>query len=246
MRKLKQLLKANAHSPARAPVRAKSGELDTLYLYDTIVGSDADAEWFGGISPMAFVNELNSMTSPVIHLRINSPGGDVFGGKAIETAIRAHPAKVIGHVDGLAASAASVVAMACDELEVSQGAMVMIHNAWTVALGNANDLISVAALLEKIDGTLADTYAAKAGGESAEWKSRMEKETWFTAQEAVEVGLADRVFEQVVSAAWDVSAYDNAPASPSAEATKNSGERERYERISRIHTTKRNADFRAA
>jgi ATP-dependent Clp protease protease subunit len=93
----------------------------------------------------------------------------VFAGVAMAQAIRAYPGKVTAHVDGLAASAASAVAVAADEAVMAPGSMMMIHNAWTIALGNRHDFMELAALLEKIDGDLAQAYAKRSGGDAAEF-----------------------------------------------------------------------------
>lgn len=190
----------------------KSKDEATIYLYDAIVNSDVEAEWFGGVAPKAFISELKAIDAPVINLRINSPGGSVFAARAMEQALREHDAKIIAHIDGYAASAASFLMMAADEINMAPGAMVMIHKAWTGMWGNAEDLRKEADLLDKIDGTLVDTYAARSGqdaGKIAEW---MAAETWFTAQEAVDSGFADKISESKAKAqAWDLSAYANAP-----------------------------------
>jgi ATP-dependent Clp protease protease subunit len=129
----------------------------------------------------------------------------------MEQALRDHKAKIIVHIDGLAASAATFIAMAGDEIIMSKGALFMIHNAWTGLWGNAEDLRKEADLLDKIDATLVDTYAERSGKDKeavAEW---MTAETWFTAAEAVEHGFADRVAETEAKASWNLSAYENAP-----------------------------------
>lgn len=192
----------------------------TLYIYDTIVASDADAEWLGGVSAESLVPRIRSLGVDTLNVRINSPGGDVFAGRAIEQALRDTRANVTVHVDGVAASAASIIAMAGNSIRIAQGAMFMIHRAWTFALGNANDLLSIAALLEKIDGTLADTYAARMDLPRDEVLALMSAETWYTAQEAVDAGLATEVMSAPATEApqnrWDLSAYDHAP--PTARA----------------------------
>src|SRR5690606_19215300 len=114
---------------------------------------------------------------------------------AICQAIRESGAKVIAHIDGYAASAATVIATAADEVEIADGGFYMIHNSWTWAMGNANDLTATAALLSKIDGSLAAQYAKKSGKPVDEIKGQMDAETWFTAEEAVDAGLVDRVAE---------------------------------------------------
>lgn len=190
--------------------KADSDEAE-IFLYDAIVSDEVEAEWWGGVAPESFVKALRGITAGTIHLRINSPGGSVFAARAMEQALRDHKAKIIVHIDGLAASAATFIAMAGDEIIMSKGALFMIHNAWTGLWGNAEDLRKEADLLDKIDATLVDTYAERSGKDKeavAEW---MTAETWFTAAEAVEHGFADRVAETEAKAAWDLSAYANAP-----------------------------------
>jgi ATP-dependent protease ClpP protease subunit len=132
------------------------------------------------------------------------------------TAIAQHQAKVIAHVDGIAASAATGLCMACDEVEISQGAQFMIHNAWTIAIGNKAEMSKTAELLTKIDAGLAGDYTRRSGQSSEQVVQWMDEETWFTADEAVQHGFADRVVEVVgkkgASNSWDLSAYNNAPA----------------------------------
>lgn len=259
-----RLLHDNAKAACRRPLVAESkGEEATLYLYDVIAGSRVEAEWFGGVCPEDFVKTLSGLTAKKIHIRINSPGGSVFGGRAIEAAIRAHGAEIIGHVDGYAASAASFVAVACSSLEMQRGAFLMIHKAWTCMCGNANDMKDTAEFLEKVDGTLAETYAQKCGKPKEEMAAMMEAETWLTAEEALEIGLADSIENADAKAsAWDLSAYAKAPAPTSGDnisgeqaddhgvkapvADESEDNRGRYERLDRLHGTKRPADSRAA
>jgi ATP-dependent Clp protease, protease subunit len=184
----------------------------TIYLYDAIVSDELTAEWWGGVSPQAFVKELNAITAPIVHLRINCPGGDVFAGRVIENSIRQHKAKFIAHVDGYAASAASYVALACDQVEIAKGGFFMIHKAWSMAYGNSDDMIKTAGLLEKIDNSLVGTYVDETGQTEAQIKSWMTDETWFNAEEAVKYGFADSIADvKVKNSAWDLSAYTKAP-----------------------------------
>ena len=184
----------------------------TVYLYDAIVNSAEEAAYFGGVDPKTFIASIKAIDAPVINLRINCPGGSVFAGRAMEQALREHPAKVIAHIDGYSASAASFVMMAADEISIAPGAMVMIHKAWTMAFGNADDLVQQAALLEKIDGTLVDTYATRTLQDPKQIADWMAAETWFTAQEALDAGFADVIASTKAKAqAWDMSAYENAP-----------------------------------
>lgn len=125
-------------------------------------------------------------------VRINSPGGDVFDGFAIYNLLKQHPARIKVKVDGLAASAASVVAMAGDEIEIADNALMMIHNPWTMAVGDAETMIETAALLEKVKGSIVTTYKARAKLSEDEIVALMNSETWFDAGGAIEAGLADR------------------------------------------------------
>lgn len=213
-----RLLKLFADNRATAgrsfAVKALDDDAAEVFIYDAIVDDELDAEWWGGVAPQSFVKALREITATTIHVRINSPGGSVFAARAIETALREHKARIVVHIDGLAASAATFIAMAGDEIVMSPGALFMIHKAWTIAYGNADDLTASAGLLEKIDGTLAATYAARTGQtveQCAEW---MAAETWFTADEAKAAGFVDSIAEDAPSpsASWNLSAFDKAPA----------------------------------
>lgn len=214
MHPLQKLMIANRKRGFFRAEAAEGGEEATIYLYDQIVSDELTAEWWGGVAPQSFVKELLAIDAPVIHLRINSPGGDVFAGRVMEQAIREHKSKVIAHIDGYAASAASYVALAADEVVIAPGGMFMIHKAWSVGWGNSADLMHLANLLDKIDGTLADTYVRETKNERQQILDWMAAETWFTADEAVEHGFADSIAEASKAAAqvkFDLSAYANAP-----------------------------------
>jgi len=184
----------------------------TIYLYD-VIGYD----WWtgGGITAMQFAADLNAIRGvSKIHLRFNSPGGDVFDGRAICAALDAHPARKVGHVDGWAASAASFILMHCDEIEITQGAMIMIHNGWTLAAGDNRVMSETAALLLKIDGAIQDDYARHVDAGREQIVAWMNAETWFNADEAVEHGFADRIAGgdgAQARSTWNVAAYANAP-----------------------------------
>lgn len=210
--KLNQLLLEN-RGRAKPPANRiqASGKEATIYIYDPIVSDQWEAEYFGGVCPQDLVPQLKEIDAEIINLRINSPGGDVFAAQAICTALKQHAAKVIAHIDGIAASAATSIACACDEVVMADGAMYMIHNAWTIALGDRNDFLETAALLEKIDGTLADVYAARTGMKKEEVSALMDAETWFSAQEAIDIGLADKKAETKAKNTWNLSAYAKAP-----------------------------------
>lgn len=215
---LRQLFEANRNAPRAYEVRAAKGGEAEILLYDAIGG-------FFGIDAGKFVKDLKGIDASTIHLRINSPGGDVFAARAIATAISEHPAKVIAHIDGLAASAASFLMLAADKIVASEGAFVMIHNPWALTIGDAADHQAQADLLSKISATMADSYASRADKSVAEAQGWMDAETWFTAAEAKDAGLVDEVIETTASKAaasalanWDLSAYRNAPVAAMATA----------------------------
>lgn len=210
--RLFNLFAANAK---KGTIRAEG---NVIYIYDFIVGSDLEAEWFGGVSAGNFAKLLAGMSGPV-DLHVNSPGGEVFAGIAIAQAIRSYPDKVTVHVDGIAASIASIIAISGHEVIMAPGSFMMIHRAWTIAWGNSVDLAKEAETLAKVDGSLADQYVAKAG-DKTDWLAAMDAESWYTADEAVAIGLADKVAsvatggdEETVQdrANWDLSAFANAP-----------------------------------
>lgn len=198
---------------------AKKGSIradgNTIWLYDFIVSSEDDAYWYGGVSAEGFAKLLAEMSGPVT-VRVNSPGGDVFGGRAMAQAIRGYEGEVTVQIDGYAASAASTVAVAGDKVVAAPDAMVMIHRAWTLTIGNLKDHLDTAALLEKIDVTIAERFAVKSGEGDVDWLDLMDKETWFTASEAISAGLIDEVLPEkpdkaANSVEWDLSAFANAP-----------------------------------
>jgi len=166
-----------------------------------------------GISAKAFLAELGAIPDEVpITLRINSPGGSVFDAVAIHNALTRHPAGVTAWIDGIAASAASYVAMAAGEVVMPQNAFLMIHDPTGMALGTADDMRAMAEALEKIKTSLVAGYAAKSGRPDAEIGELMRKETWLDASEAVELGLANRIDKPVrIAARFDIGRFRNAP-----------------------------------
>jgi ATP-dependent Clp protease protease subunit len=191
--------------------RAEAG---VIWLYDVIAQDDDDAEWGGGVSPRQFIDALQGSTG-ALTIRVNSPGGSVFGAQAMVAAMRAHEHPITVQIDSLAASAASVIACAASHVQMAPGSMMMIHKAWGFAMGNEAEMRQTADLLEKIDGQIAASYAAKTGGDADEYLALMAAETWFTADEALTAKLADEVIatnNQKPKAAWDLSVYANAPA----------------------------------
>lgn len=159
----------------------------SLHLYGVVGG------WWGDIDAAAIVPAIRDLDVDDLSVFINSPGGDVYDGVAIRNALRNHAARVTVTIDGLAASAASFIALAGDDVVISDGAEIMIHDAWTVAAGNADELAAVVEDLDRISNNIAGMYAKKAGGTADAWRQLMKAETWYSAEEAVAAGLADRL-----------------------------------------------------
>lgn len=184
---------------------AAKPEETTVYIYEEI-----DSFW--GVSAQDFVKELNGIKASTIHVRINSPGGSYFDGMAIYNALRKHPADITTHIDGIAASCASIVALAGDRVVMGQGSFLMIHNAWGGAMGDASTLREMADVLDKIDGAIVDIYARHTGKSEAQIKEMLDAETWLTADEAVAEGFANETEEgKKVSASFDLSSFRNTP-----------------------------------
>lgn len=178
------------------PVFDAAKDEATVYVYDAIGG------WWG-VDPKTWVPEFSAIKAKTIHLRINSPGGSVFDAEAMRTAIRQHSANVIAHIDGMAASAATGIAIAADEVEISDGAMFMIHHPWGWAAGNAQEMREYADLLDKVDSSIVAAYVKKSGQDEKQIRDWMDKETWFTATEALANGFVDKIFEAEDSADSD-------------------------------------------
>lgn len=191
-------------------IESKADE-STVYLYDEI-------GWFGVVAE-DFVKDLNAITSKTIHLHVNSPGGAVFDGIAIFNAIKQHKSKVIAHIDGLAASISSIIVMAADEIRISENAYFMIHEPWSMVVGNATDLRKEADLLDKVAGTIMKTYTDKSGKTADEIKPLMEAETWLTAEQSTDFGFADSIEKSEkddkkkarMATLFDLSAFGNVP-----------------------------------
>jgi ATP-dependent Clp protease protease subunit len=206
--KLMQLLRDNANVETPPAIRSEAQDDGThIYVYDVI-----DSYW--GASANMLVAALADSGGQTVHLHINSPGGDVFEARAMAAAIVGYEGDVIAHIDGVAASAATYLALSANEVRMTDGGLFMVHNSWTLAMGNASELLSTAALLEKIDGTIAADYAKKTGASAEQIKAWMDAETWFTAQEAQDAGFIDAIDPNTKgekNAQWNLSAYDNAP-----------------------------------
>ncbi len=157
-----------------------------IYIFDYI------GSW--EISARSFIDELKKVEAEEINLHINSPGGSVFDGVAIQNSLKHHPAKVNVYIDGLAASIASIIALAGDEVQIADNAYVMIHNPSAIVFGEAKDMLKEAEVLDKLADGLAGDYSRKMGISVDEARSLMDEETWYLGEEAVAAGFADSVF----------------------------------------------------
>jgi ATP-dependent protease ClpP protease subunit len=166
-----------------------AGGTAAVYIYDEI--------GYWGVSASDFVAELSEMQGvTAIDLHLNSPGGEVFDGLAIMNCLRSHPASVTTYVDGLAASIASVIAMAGDRIVMGPHSQLMIHEGSGLCIGDAAEMRKMADLLDFQSDNIAGVYQARAGGTVEEWRALMVTETWYTAEEAVAAGLADEVSQR--------------------------------------------------
>ena len=169
-----------------------------ILLYQDI----GEGFWTAGTTAASFAADLKALGKVnLINCRINSPGGNVFDGITIYNLLASHPARVVVHVDGLAASIASVIAMAGDEINIADNGMMMIHNAWGGGFGPAADLRQIADTLDAITDTIAATYVKRSGMKLDKVKSMMDAETWMNAQEARDCGLATNVVDNMQIAA---------------------------------------------
>lgn len=151
---------------------------------------------YGGVTAKALAGLLADAGDRPVTLQVNSPGGEVWEGVAMYNLLREHPQPVRVEVLSVAASAASVVIMAADDIRIARNARLMIHCAWIIALGNADGLREAADLLEQIDGDLARTYAERSGQGFDPVMAMMKAETWMSADKAVELGFADRLLDR--------------------------------------------------
>lgn len=203
-----ELLKKNPK--AQMPKALLNATSNEFFIYDII-----DDFWGIGAKDFKQFIDMNA-DAPEIHIHINSPGGSAFEGRTIATLIRSFKGKTICHVDGIAASAASIVAVACDEVRMAVGTMLMIHNAWSVVGGNKDDFIAQAELLEKCDQAMATDYEMKTGLAREEIIEMMNAETWLSADEAIEKKFADMIdqnAEKQDTSAFNLAAYEHTPES---------------------------------
>ncbi|MCH4540472.1 head maturation protease, ClpP-related [Ochrobactrum sp. A-1] len=188
---------------AEHPFAAAPDADSTISILD-VIGEDY---WSGtGVTAKRISAALRSIGNKDITVRINSPGGDMFEGIAIYNLLRTHPAKVTVEVLGWAASAASIIAMAGDEIRMGFGSFMMIHNAWGMVIGNRHDMREAASLFDGFDAALADIYEARTGMARVEIERLMDAGTFMTAAQAVECGFADAVDDTEIHPETNASA----------------------------------------
>lgn len=192
---------------AAPPVKV-AGSKATIRIYQDV--DDWGGPW--GLSATELTAELDALPDEVdtIELRINSYGGSVFEAVTMMNALRSHSARVVAVVEGLAASAASFLAVSADETIVMPSSRMMLHAAWGVGIGNAADLRALADLLDNLTLDIAEVYAAKTGEDAAVWLDRLQEDQWYSALEAVDAGLADRIEDPKTST--DTSSADDGEA----------------------------------
>jgi ATP-dependent Clp protease protease subunit len=177
-------------------MKAKGSSVAEVYIYEDI------GKRFGGASDKQFAVDLKALGAvSTIHVRLNSYGGDVFEGLAIYRLLADHPATVVAFIDGIAASIASVIAMAGDEIRIAEAGEIMIHEAWTVAVGPAAEMRAAANQLEATSSSIADVYAARTGLSKDQIQAWMAAETTFQSADAVKHGFAQVVMPNVKVAA---------------------------------------------
>lgn len=182
-----------AHNRARAPLSpgfarfaADDGEA-TVYIYGDIGG------WFGGVVAEDVAKEIAALDVETLNVRMNSPGGLVFDGVAIYNALAAHKANVVVTIEGIAASIASVIAMAGDTIRIGEGSSMMVHKPWSFAMGDAEVLRKEAEVLDILEGGIVDIYAARTGKSAKDIADMLAAETWLRGQAAVDEGFADEM-----------------------------------------------------
>ncbi|HIG7469224.1 head maturation protease, ClpP-related [Klebsiella pneumoniae] len=185
-------------------IRAASDNDNSISIFD-VVGRDY---WDEGVTAKRISGALRSMNGADVTVNINSPGGDMFEGLAIYNLLREYQGKVTVKVLGIAASAASIIAMAGDDIQIGRGAFLMIHNCWVVAMGNRHDFSELSTSLEPFDTAMADIYSARSGLDIATVQQLMDAESYIGGSDAVEKGLADSLLS-----ADAVSDGDDSPSS---------------------------------
>ncbi|EHM42937.1 Clp protease ClpP [Hafnia paralvei] len=168
-------------------IKAASTDDNSISVFD-VIGQDY---WGEGVTAKRIAGALRTMNGADVTVNINSPGGDMFEGLAIYNLLREYQGRVTVKILGIAASAASIIAMAGDEVQIGRGAFLMIHNCWVVSMGNRHDFASLSEYLEPFDNAMADIYAARSGMDETTIHKLMDAESYIGGSDAVEKGLAD-------------------------------------------------------
>lgn len=184
-------------------IRAAQDGDNSISIFD-VIGADY---WGEGVTASRIAGALRSLGGADVTVNINSPGGDMFEGLAIYNLLREYDGKVTVKVLGLAASAASIIAMAGDDVQIGRGAFLMIHNCWVYAMGNRHDLAQTAADMEPFDKAMSDIYQARSGLDADTVDAMMDGETYIGGSEAVEKGFADSLLS-----ADEIADDDDSPA----------------------------------
>jgi len=202
---------------------------------------------FWGVEALDVARQVEALDVDDLTVRINSPGGDVFDGVAIYNLLKSMDAKVTTVVDGVAASIASLVMLAGDRIEMSPSSMVMVHEAWMMAVGNKRELREASDLLEKIEAsTIVPAYTARTGMKSADVMAMLEAETWLSAEEAVEKRFADAVTGQdagEAAAKWDFAALGIREVPDAIEAKRREDEAKALSAKAKIEILRRRVDL---
>jgi len=229
MQKLLQLVVENKDKGPKQLRAEQTADRGAIWLYDVI-----DPWW--GVSAESIAKALDGFDGKPVDLYINSPGGDVFEGRAMQTRLKAYSGEITAHIDGIAASAATTVALGAGQRVIAEGAFFMVHNSWTFSFGNKAEMRKTAELLEQIDNAIGADYAAASGESRDVITGWMDDETWFDAATAVEKGFASSVFtgddDQAASnrATWNLSAYSNVPQALIAPPPKQEHDRAHMQR----------------
>lgn len=193
------MMMAGQRTPAIYRMNRKSAENAEILLYGPI----GPSFWGDSVTGAQFVKDLRALGEVKnIDLRINSEGGSVFDAAAIYNALKENSATVTAHVDGMALSAASVVLQAGDQRVMAENAMVMIHDPWSVVVGDASSMRKEADLLDSIKSTIVNVYVARSGNDAVQIERMMTDETWMTADEAMSYGFVDSISENLKVAAY--------------------------------------------
>jgi ATP-dependent Clp protease, protease subunit len=184
-------------------IKAAKSDDNSISIFD-VIGADY---WGEGVTASRIAGALRSLNGADVTVNVNSPGGDMFEGLAIYNLLREYEGKVTVKVLGLAASAASIIAMAGDDIQIGRGAFLMIHNCWVYAMGNRHDLAQIASDMEPFDKAMGDIYSVRTGLSKEEVAAMMDGETYIGGSDAVEKGFADRLLS-----ADEISDDDDSPA----------------------------------